>query len=135
MALKYNTTRFKIAVLVLISVITPTCHAMDQITKAAQRFDATQDYYHNKISIGGAFVTVTSYFNLTEHAKVLDNALRYDHAHAGQHDFRPLETMYCRLARQSQPFYVRHRGSIGLTVGAMAASAYFNYRQQSQHSK
>lgn len=95
----------------------------DSVSKAAQKFDQAKDYFYNKIKVVDKNITIISYFDLSKHTSEVQKTLTPNND--GHYDLRNFETIYCRMARATQPLFVKHRGKIGLLTGITLAMIFY----------
>jgi len=67
------------------------------------------------LKINSIEATVISYFDLKNHNETIEQILKPNDAN--NYDIRRLEVVYCKLARNSQPWYAKRRGIIGFLAG------------------
>lgn len=95
------------------------------VTKAEKK---AEFFTHRYVNPDGTQVTLTSYFDLSQHAKVIRSTLQP--VTPGCYDLRPLEKIYCQAAYATMPLCKQHRGKLGFILGVVSTiipCAVFHY--------
>lgn len=112
----------------LMGMTTLSCYGMDKTEEAAIKFNKNKDFFSNPLKINNREATVVSYFNLKDCKEIIEKILKPDAAN--NYDIRKLETEYCKLARISQPWYIKRRGIIGFLAGMVMMVPFLVYQSK-----